>query len=986
MPGIRAYGGTVNEGGNLTFTIQLTSSSTETISVDYRALPGTTFNTGEFYNTYGSSVTFVPGETLKTISVNTNGDYIAEADEAVQLELYNPVNADFGEGLATLTATGWMDDDDNPGTTRAMQVTGDKISEADGNGRTAAFHINFSEAFTTDVTLAYATKDGTATAGSDYTATSGSLTLYAGQTEATVNVALLGDKVSEGAEDFYLVVTPPAGLANFPMTATGRTQILDDDDRAGPSITVDGTSTIEGGNLYYNVVLSEASTDAVTVRYRTVSTTGAGTADANEFYPLGSGSNTLTFLPGETSASISVNTNGDYVSETDETIVLELYEPTNAALSGGKDTLRATGWVLDDDNVGNTRALFVSGPVVSERRLEGKSEAVFDIDLSRPSRQAISINYETINGTAKQGQDFVGTSGTLVLAPGQTHASVSVAIKADLAREQSETFSLRLIPPFSSDIATNTIGVIGTATIDDSSIVGTSGGDSLQGTKAADAMFGDGGDDFLFGLNGNDVLFGGGGNDTIDGGKGRDSMRGGGGNDRYTIDRSSDRIVEAHNAGTDTVSSPVDFTLPKNVENLILTGSKDLAGIGNDLGNKLTGNKGDNRLEGLAGNDTLNGGKGRDTMIGGPGNDTYVLDTRGDHIVEQAGGGTDTVKVSFDYTLANRFENLTLLGKGRLDGNGNAADNVIHGNRGANELKGLDGDDRLIGGGGNDRMIGGSGNDTYVVDGKGDRVIETGGGHDRIETSVDFRLPGHVEDITAIGRKGIDITGNSDANRLTGNRGANLLDGGKGADKMAGGNGNDTYIVDSGRDQIKESAHGGTDTVKSAVSYKLSGNLETPGPHRAGGSLRHRQRPSQPADRQRREQPPRRRRRQRRAEGRCRQRPPDRWQGRRHHERRRRTRHLRVPQQGRGRRRPHHRLQAQDRPDRPQRFRRQQPRARHAELQAGRLLHRARRAAPRRLLRQRAGRHRRRRLRRLHHHPRQHLRDARPWGLHPVIG
>ena len=395
---------------------------------------------------------------------------------------------------------------------------------------------------------------------------------------------------------------------------------------------------------------------------------------------------------------------------------------------------------------------------------------MFDIDLSRPSRQAISINYETINGTAKQGQDFVGTSGTLVLAPGQTHASVSVAIKADLAREQSETFSLRLIPPFSSDIATNTIGVIGTATIDDSSIVGTSGGDSLQGTKAADAMFGDGGDDFLFGLNGNDVLFGGGGNDTIDGGKGRDSMRGGGGNDRYTIDRNSDRIVEAHNAGTDTVSSPVDFTLPKNVENLILTGSKDLAGIGNDLGNKLTGNKGDNRLEGLAGNDTLNGGKGRDTMIGGPGNDTYVLDTRGDHIVEQAGGGTDTVKVSFDYTLANRFENLTLLGKGRLDGNGNAADNVIHGNRGANELKGLDGDDRLIGGGGNDRMIGGSGNDTYVVDGKGDRVIETGGGHDRIETSVDYRLPGHVEDITAIGRKGIDITGNGDANRLTGNR------------------------------------------------------------------------------------------------------------------------------------------------------------------------------------------------------------------------
>ena len=56
---------------------------------------------------------------------------------------------------------------------------------------------------------------------------------------------------------------------------------------------------------------------------------------------------------------------------------------------------------------------------------------------------------------------------------------------------------------------------------------------------------------------------------------------------------------------------------------------------------------------------------------------------------------------------------------------------------------------------------------------------------------------------------------------------ANVIDGGAGADAMAGGAGNDTYVVDDAGDIITEALTGGTDLVKSSITYSLAGsNLE----------------------------------------------------------------------------------------------------------------------------------------------------------------
>jgi hypothetical protein len=110
----------------------------------------------------------------------------------------------------------------------------------------------------------------------------------------------------------------------------------------------------------------------------------------------------------------------------------------------------------------------------------------------------------------------------------------------------------------------------------------------------------------------NDNLTGTPGDDTLDGGMGRDTMTGGAGDDTYYVDNHSDSVVEGPNGGTDLVISSVTYALGPNVENLTLTGGRNLVGTGNELDNILIGNEGRNVLVGGLGADTLTGGLGAD--------------------------------------------------------------------------------------------------------------------------------------------------------------------------------------------------------------------------------------------------------------------------------------------------------------------------------------------------------------------------------------
>jgi Ca2+-binding RTX toxin-like protein len=273
------------------------------------------------------------------------------------------------------------------------------------------------------------------------------------------------------------------------------------------------------------------------------------------------------------------------------------------------------------------------------------------------------------------------------------------------------------------------------------SVYGNAGSNLLDGGAGADAMFGGAGNDVYFVDNAGDavienagegadavfssahfrlsanvetlvmqgsadlqgygnasanVIYGNGGNNLIDGGAGADIMLGGAGSDAYFVDDPGDTVVENANEGNDTVFSSAHFRLAPNVETLVLQGSADLQGYGNDLANALFGNSGNNLLD---------GGAGADTMTGGVGNDTYFVDNAADRVNEIAGQGTDVVLAVVSCRLATSVEALVLQGSGDIDGTGNDTANNLYGNSGNNMLDGGFGADMLVGNGGNDTFV-----------------------------------------------------------------------------------------------------------------------------------------------------------------------------------------------------------------------------------------------------------------------------------------
>src|SRR5207245_1356871 len=111
------------------FTVSLSNPSDQTVSVDYTTNNGTASAPSDYAAATGT-VSFAPGETIKTVSVQVNGDNTHEADETFTVDLSNPSNAAItdAQGLGTIT-----NDDGVP----AISV-GD-VSAPEGDSGTSSF-------------------------------------------------------------------------------------------------------------------------------------------------------------------------------------------------------------------------------------------------------------------------------------------------------------------------------------------------------------------------------------------------------------------------------------------------------------------------------------------------------------------------------------------------------------------------------------------------------------------------------------------------------------------------------------------------------------------------------------------------------------------------------------------------------------------------------------------------------------------------------
>jgi hypothetical protein len=81
--------------------------------------------------------------------------------------------------------------------------------------------------------------------------------------------------------------------------------------------------------------------------------------------------------------------------------------------------------------------------------------AAFVVRLSAPSATPVTVQYRTVDGTAKAGTDYVAASGVLTLEPGQTFVEVPVALLGDDKSEYPDTFELLIESATAAVISTN---------------------------------------------------------------------------------------------------------------------------------------------------------------------------------------------------------------------------------------------------------------------------------------------------------------------------------------------------------------------------------------------------------------------------------------------------------------------------------------------------------------------------------------------------
>ncbi|MCY3672340.1 MAG: hypothetical protein OXH14_14860 [Alphaproteobacteria bacterium] len=318
------------------YTVALDSEPTGTVTVSVASGDTGIATVGS------SSLEFTPSDwDAQTVTVTAVADAEDNAGDKRSTAIAHTVSAagtDY-DGVAASSVTVNVTDDDGEPT---LSVDAPSVGEGDSGTAALTFTVTLSPASGKPVSVAYAdAATGSATSATDYAAiTAGTLNFAAGDTSKTVEVAVNGDTLDESNETVKLRLSSPAN-AGFAGDATAieATGTIIDDDVPELSVTA-GAAVAEGTAASFTVSADIAPAAALTVNLDVDTTAGFAAAGTT-------GSQTLTFPAGQTSASYTVNTAGDATDEPDGSVTVDLKAGTGYTVASDSGT--ATVAVNDDD-------------------------------------------------------------------------------------------------------------------------------------------------------------------------------------------------------------------------------------------------------------------------------------------------------------------------------------------------------------------------------------------------------------------------------------------------------------------------------------------------------------------------------------------------------------------------------------------------------------------------------------------------------------
>ncbi len=624
--------------------------------------------------------------------------------------------------------------------------------------------------------------------------------------------------VAAGIGNDTLFLSSPAALTSIDLTSTG-------DQTSGDSVNVSGFENVSiwsGGLSLSITVTADSTANSIGLGSGADTIHGGGGADAID---AGLGNDRVDYNGSETSIDGNLGTDTLVLLASSGLTAIDLSAGTGADETTGDTTTVADFESFDASALAS--ALLVTGTSGGETMITGSGA-----DTIHGGGGADSISAGGGNDTV----DYWATETSIDGGAGTNTLVVKAAVNLDLTSSTDQSTS-------DSTTVTNFINVDGTAltSVQNLSVIGTSGANSIYGGS------------------GKDTIDGGGGADSISGGAGWDTINfygtetgidGGSGSADLLVLKAQGGITAINMsvaAGTDqTTGDTLSVTNFENVDASILSAAQAVTITGSSGANTITGGTGADTIHGLAGVDSIYGGGGNDTIDywgtettinGGTGTNTLILQA-GTTVDLSAGDQT-----TLDATTVTNFQNVdaSALSSGlALTGQTSAA----------NTITGTSGDDTIHGGGGADVISAGGGNDTVDLWGT-EATVAGGTGTNtlalRTTLTVDLTATDqsvgdsanttgfiNVDASALTSAQTATITGTSAANTLTGGAGNDTIHGNGGADVIVAGAGNDT--VDEVGAESSIDAGTGTDTLivkagsgVTAIDLSITGADQTSG-------------------------------------------------------------------------------------------------------------------------------------------------------------
>ena len=859
---ISVVGGSVLEGNAgsaiLDFTLTLSQASFLPISVDVQAQDGLATLANLDYSAMSQTVTFAPGTTTATVSVQVLGDALSETNETVRLVLSGATN---GARLLNQEARGTIQNDDaaviglfatagtffgtdlyqiNPATGAAAFVGSTGLNGViditqDSLGQIVAYDTNFDVLAAIDANTANIT----------------SFTNVFG-----IPSPIEGDIAFDITTNAIFAVSSGLGNPNLfridPVTGQGvnlgaiqvaganlagaATDNIDFDYLAFSGGTLFGVITggVTGNNANFNdAFFSINPATRVATRIGALGVNlGAGASGGLEFDSV---NNNFLLLDGAS---------GNLFRIARATGVATLVG--NTGLTGFANA--ATGLSFAPIPPLAPPSISVTSVNVAEGDL-GTQVVTFQV-TAQATGSPVTVDFQTVNGTA--------TGGGALFANVTSNAA-TITLNNTLAFPATTPFTIQIddeqmqVTRIVGTTLTVTRGVNGTAAVahnagalvsnvgqplaDYAAVSGTLNFGQFGGTRQVQVVVSG---DFQF--EGNESFF-----LQLTNPVGATISVGSGIATIFNNDVAPLGDTLLGNTGNDTlIGGPSDDLINAD-------GGSDLL-IGNDGNDTLLGGSSGDTLNGGAGNDTLDGQGGPDVVESGTGDDIFVWQgsNSGSDTITNA-SGADGVQV----TLSPAANNVTITQSaiptdstfgliqvtegtatltvnssiGQVTVNSGAGNDtvtvgdldtvcrsslVIQGDAGDDVLTALnaktgqirirmeggDGNDLLLGGLGGDTLVGGAGTDR-VKGGDGNDLLEGGTGADSIngENGNDTLLGGDSND-TLAGDGADTLAGDAGNDSLRGGLGNDSLLGGVGNDTIRGGDGDDTANGGDGNDSI----------------------------------------------------------------------------------------------------------------------------------------------------------------------------------------